>query len=342
MNEERPDDNKRFGRTKAFQCRYCRGDHQFQRKSTLVLSDSVAAALRALEGFNAVLDVVVNGNAVLAESFVRHIRSWSGEIPRGVRLRCWSLACGDKAHAWNIYVHELWPSARTTVFMDGYVEAAADAVLLLDKALAGKMNALGATGVPSVGMSAKRMKKAMAAGGGIHGNLFAIRADGMDMIRDARFFMPMGLYRVDAVIGAALYKKCQPVGVAWDVERIVVLPSVSWNFRPLKWWRIKDWVAYVKRRSRQQQGSLENSAFRDFFMRRHQSLDKLPRTALELVETWVQHAGDEADSIFKRSAAARRAFARMRVPRDWSTASVSPALILEMGENTFKPVNEPV
>lgn len=309
------------------------------RESTETLGKTVAAALRALEGFNAVLDVVVNGNQGLAESLVSHLRTSDGKLPAGVGLRCWSLPCGDKAHAWNTYVHQLWPGARTTVFMDGYVEPAADAFLLLDKGLAENLNALGATGVPSVGASARRMRREMTSAGGIHGNLFAIRADAMHMVREAKFFVPMGLYRVDAVIGAALFKQCQPLGTTWDVERIVVLPAVSWNFDPLKWWRIKDLIAYLKRRSRQQQGKLENLAFRDFFMRRQQSLDKLPQTALGLVEGWVRHAPDEAGSVLKRSSVARRALGRMRFPRDWSMAVVSPTLLLEMGQRAFKPAN---
>lgn len=310
------------------------------RESTEILGKAVAAALRAVKGFNAVIDVVVNGNPVLAESLVSHIRQLGGETPASVRLRCWSLACGDKAHAWNTYVHELWPGARTTVFMDGYVEPAADAILLLDTGLAENMNALAATGVPSVGASAQRMQKAMTSGGGIHGNLFAIGASAMRMIRNARFFVPIGLYRVDAVIGAALCKQLQPIGTTWDVKRIVVLPAVSWSFKPLKWWRIRDWVAYIKRLSRQQQGELENLAFRDFFMRRQQPLDKLPRTALELVEEWIRLAPDESSSVLKRSSSNRRALERMRLRRDWSSASSPPVMLYEIGADGAKPSNE--
>lgn len=310
------------------------------RESPETLGKAVAAGLRTLEGFNGVLDVVVNGNPGLAESLVRGLRSSDGELPAGVRLRCWSLTCGDKAHAWNTYVHELWPCARTTVFMDGYVEPAADAILLLDKGLADNMNALGATGVPSVGASAHRMQKAMNSGGGIHGNLFAIGASAMRMIRDIRFFVPIGLYRVDAVIGAALCKHLQPIGTTWDVQRIVVLPAVSWSFKPLKWWRIRDWVAYIKRLSRQQQGELENLAFRDFFMRRQQPLDKLPRTALELVEEWIRLAPDESSPVLKRSSSNRRALERMRLPRDWSSASTPPVMLYEIGADGAKPSTE--
>ncbi|CAH1747211.1 conserved protein of unknown function [Thauera humireducens] len=300
------------------------------RETTETLYNAIAAALRALKGFNAVLDVVVNGNAELAESVAGCMRDRCGEFPAGVRLRCWYLVCGDKAHAWNTYVHELWPGARTTVFMDGYVEAAVDAIQLLDDALAEDTNALGATGVPNVGASARRMQKEMTSGGGIHGNLFALGADAMRLIRNTRFFVPLGLYRVDGVIGAALFKQLQPIGTTWDIKRVVVLPAVSWRFGRLKWWRLRDWIAYIKRLSRQQQGVLENLAFRDFFIRRKQPLDKLPRTALTLLEDWERHAPDEASSTLRRSSAARRALERMRLPRDWSQAAAPPVLMVEI------------
>ena len=307
------------------------------RESPDVLARALLAGFDALAGSSALVDVVVNGNPELAELFAGRMRSKGIDVPVNVKVRCWSLACGDKAHAWNTYVHHLWPGARTTVFMDGYVQVAQDAIALLHKELSENALALGATGTPSVGASARNLERSMVTGGGLHGNLFALGLDAMRMIRNANFFVPLGLYRVDSIIGAALYKHCTPKSDTWDVSRIVVLPAVSWYFKPLRWWRAKDWLTHFKRMSRQQQGRLENLAFRNFFIKRRQSLDNLPFTALELVEEWIRRAPEEAASVLSRFSSTRLALERMRVRRDWSSASVPPALLYQdRGELTPK------
>lgn len=299
------------------------------RETVGTLVRSVAAALRALEGFNAVLDVVVNGNPALAGEFADYIRNEQNRIGGNVRVRCWSLACGDKAHALNTHIHVLWPVARTTVFIDGYVEIDDRSIVQLDKALAENPDALGATGVPTVGHSATRLRHRMTTRGGIHGNLFALCAGAMHTIRRIGFFLPLGLYRGDPMIGAALCKRFEPAGQKWDPQTIIVLPDVSWRFEPLRWWRPKDIVTHFKRMSRQHQGRLENLAFRNFFIRRQQGLDKLPRTVLEMIETWIDAAPEEAAEVLERSSAVRRALERLRSPRDWSSASEPPRMLFE-------------
>ena len=100
---------------------------------------SVVAAARADQAF---IDVVVNGNRALAEEagcvlmpFARHSRG---------RVRCpvWHVELGDKAHAWNEYVHRIWPDAEIAYFVDGYAQVFPDAFELINNGLQSTPKAL--------------------------------------------------------------------------------------------------------------------------------------------------------------------------------------------------------
>lgn len=305
------------------------------RESPEILWNAIEHAVRALRGFSAVLDVLVNGNPRLADAIAVHLRGGELSCADSVRIRCWSLLCGDKAHAWNIYVHELWPGGRTTVFMDGYIAAENGSIRMLDSALRERPHVLAATGVPSVGLSANRIREMMMSSGGIHGNLFGLRDEAMNTIRHLNFRLPLGLYRVDSMIGAAVFKQFLPLGTSWDVSQVLVLPEVTWTFQPLRWWSFRDVRAHLKRRSRQAQGKLENLAFRNFFITRKQPLDRLPRTAREMVENWVSFAPEEASQALRAFGSGRRALSRLRTARDWSLAEVPATLLFDSMESRF-------
>jgi hypothetical protein len=70
------------------------------RKTGAVLARTIDFALRAMSGMSSVLDVVVNGNADIAQGLVADHRLCETVTP-GVRIRVLSIALGDKAFAWN-------------------------------------------------------------------------------------------------------------------------------------------------------------------------------------------------------------------------------------------------
>jgi hypothetical protein len=48
---------------------------------------------------------------------------------RNGSLRIWSITVGDKAFAWNEYLHRIWPASAMTFFIDGYAEVRSDAFM---------------------------------------------------------------------------------------------------------------------------------------------------------------------------------------------------------------------
>lgn len=300
------------------------------RESPEVLREAVQAiaAEPALRG--GVLDVLINGNRSLAEACAA--RFGSGVLagaPLAVRL--WFLPLGDKAHAWNTYVHALWPGAECTVFADGYAKVMPAALGVLRQGLMQAPDALAATGVPSVGRSAVRLRRDMVQGGGIHGNLFALNREAMDLARATGFRLPLGLYRTDALLGAALFFRFAPELEHWEIKRIRVLPEATWRFDPLRWWHPADLAAHGRRLLRQQQGVLENRACRHLLAERRLKLDALGTTAAQMVEAWLTARPDQAAQV-RRSPLLAHALRRLRQPRDWSSAAEPATLMWHAGD----------
>lgn len=295
---------------------------------TLLGAMAAAAADPALR--DGVLDVVVNGNRELAEACNARLDKGAMGDP-GALVRLWFLPLGDKSHAWNTYVHELWPDAACTVFIDGYVRVARGALGILHQGLAEAPEALAVTGVPTVGHSAARLRREMVSSGGIHGNLYALGRTAMDLVRGEGFRLPLGLYRTDPLLGAALLFRLAPDSDTWDPRRIKVLPDATWQFDPLRWWRAADLVTQGRRLLRQRQGTLENLAFRYQLCVAKLKPSALSRTTAQMVDAWVEACPAEAGQVLRWSPLLDHALRRLRRPRDWSSADLPAKLLWQSG-----------
>ena len=119
---------------------------------------TISHAVEALGRRRAVLDVVVNGNSALADTLANRMQT-EVSLRAGIRLRAWFVAMGDKAAAWNQYVHALAPSASIAVFIDGYARIDQGAISALQTAIDAHPLALAATGIPRCGWSAPRLAR---------------------------------------------------------------------------------------------------------------------------------------------------------------------------------------
>jgi len=296
------------------------------RESAPVLAACVRAALRACHGHRYTIDILVNGNAALAQASTALLPALTDVGPDD-RVRLWLLPLGDKAGAWNHYVHQLWPAADSTFFIDGYVEVEPDALAVLHRALQAAPTALAASGVPSSGRSAAALRRGMLAHGGLHGNLYALPAAALAAIRATSFQLPLGLYRTDALLGAALMYRLAPARHTWDQACIVVDPAASWLVRPGPLWSRAALRALWQRRLRQAQGELENRAAREHLSIRRQAPAQLAATTADLVGAWIAAQPDQARRLFLVRPLTAMAARRLRQPRDWSAAQAAPQLL---------------
>jgi hypothetical protein len=296
------------------------------RESIATLSRCIKAALAACHSQTAVVDVLINGNPTLARQTAALVEHGAFACGSTV-LRVWSTPAGDKAHAWNQYVHDIWPGSDLAFFVDGYAEVRRDAFEAMRRRLAAAPDALGVTGVPSSGRSAAKQREYMLRHGGFQGNMHALSGEALAIVRQKGIRLPLGLYRTDSLIGAALLFKLAPEEARWDASRVVVAGDATWDVPGLSMLTLENLVAQFKRRLRQAQGELENRAAREHLSVRRLPLAQLPGTTRELVNGWVGGQRAQALKTFLRNPFCLYAAYKLRRGHDWSQAKNPPALL---------------
>lgn len=249
-----------------------------------VLESTVVAAITACGLARSCVDVLINGNAKLAIDFSKRAKLIS--CSDSLKLRVWSFSFGDKAATWNSFCHQLWRSSSMTFFLDGYARPKKNAFDVMESGLPDE--ALAVAAVPSVGLSARRLRESMIRSGGLHGNLFSMTEKAMRLVRASSFNLPVGIYRTDALIGAALCFGFDPPSGEWRPERIHVSQGATWEITPLKWWRFDHLMDYRKRRKRQLRGRIENLSYKQLLSIDRIELNALPATVGEMLINWYE------------------------------------------------------
>lgn len=297
------------------------------RESLAVLTQAVQAATVAAFG-KADIDVLVNGNPSLATDLAAQIgQQMQSQTTPAVRVRVWSVAVGDKANAWNQYIQRIWNGEEISFFIDGYVRLNPDAVGLLGEAVRSHKDVLGGTGVPTVGRTAAAMRRQMMESGGFHGNFCCIKGAVIEQLRRRAIRLPLGLYRVDSLMGAFLSFGLQPELGVWDHRRILIHPQATWQTDPKRWWRWTDLRAKVKQLFRQSRGVLENAAVKHHFVARKQSPERLLPTAAALVLDWATRCPSQLKALLWHNPLARRELAEIRRSRSGAAADQAPVLV---------------
>jgi hypothetical protein len=186
---------------------------------------------------------------------------------------------------------------------------------------------LGATGVPTCGRSAARLREQMLKSGGIHGNLYAVRPEAMQALREQGFRLPLGLYRTDPLLGSVLMFGLDPANNQWDPTRIAVEAGATWDVRGLSDLTWNNLRSQVKRMVRQAQGDLESRAAREHLAVKRLAPHLFPRTVRELVHGWIEEHPQQARSLFFKRPLCLHAARRLKVERDWSAAATPPELV---------------
>lgn len=299
------------------------------REAPDVVLEAVVAATQAAS-VPTVIDVLVNGNPRLADAVARRCVAEVCSAGVRARIRVWHIELGDKAHCWNEYVSRLWPGAEATFFVDGYVRVKPNALEALVRAMGSHGYTLAASGVPTVGRSAHAIRIEMSREGGIHGNLFALKRSTMDALREKGFKLPLGIYRTDPTLAAALAFGLDPSRHAWEPrQRIAVAYDATWDVETKHWWRWSDVRASLRRMDRQAQGELENKAVAQWLATCKRSPYEMPSTVLELVRWWSEEAPGVFDSFVRGRRRLRRAWQHLREPRDWAASATPPTCLLD-------------
>ncbi|WP_324780165.1 glycosyltransferase [Thiobacillus sedimenti] len=175
------------------------------------------------------------------------VREYAADHPD---VRLVSIALGDKANAWNVFVHEVVAHADTPCFfIDGDVRATPGALDAMARALAQHPQANGVSALPRSGRGVKAFQRDMLRDSGVAGNLYGLRAGFVERIRAQAIKMPIGTIGEDALMGAML--KWDLRGDSrWDNARVVVAREAGFEFDSVSPWLPREWKKYFRRRVR--------------------------------------------------------------------------------------------
>jgi len=307
------------------------------REDEKTLSASVEAVLIASEQRSVTIDVIVNGNLDLARGLAEKIRSTNLGATVNGRIRIWYIIVADKAHAWNTFLREIYPDADLAFCVDGYAQVEPDALGILADRLAEDAHPWGASGMPSYGRSAAKLREQKPIEGEIHGNLYVVRGATMRTLRERGFHLPLGIYRTDPLLGAAINFSLDPAANAWDPSRIRVCPEATWRFTPLSMWKLRDLRTHWQRVKRQAQGRLENLAVREHLAVNKRRPEDLPVTNAELVSSWITAFPGRARRLYWSNPLCWFGARTACRDRDWSEAQIQPELIAEFAPQSAKP-----
>lgn len=299
------------------------------REAPDVLFQSVDAAIRASPP-GTTIEVIVNGNRHLLDQVVaRYVMA--GQNAESFALRFWFIPFGDKANAWNQYIHTIWADQELVFFVDGYAQVKPDAISLLGNSVMSQDFVLGGTGVPTVGRSAAALRANLLKNGGIHGNLCCVKGRVMSRMRARGIRLPVGLYRTDSLVETFLVYDLNPEKNEWDDRRVYVHPDATWAISVPHGWRVSNMQTRWNRLLRQALGDIEKGAFRELFAIRKIELPLAHDSSLAMVEAWVHECPKAAKKLIRFHPLRRLALQKLRQFRPQAPDQLKPQLVWSGG-----------
>jgi len=138
------------------------------------------------------------------------------------------IVAGDKAGAWNHFIHDVRPKAELFFFTDGDCWIHPNALALLARRLEVDPIANAASGAPGCGLDRLKQVDTLISSRGLMGNLYALRGDFVERMRDANVRLPIGLIGEDSLIGALV--KWDLDAKTWRDDRIAVESAATFYF----------------------------------------------------------------------------------------------------------------
>lgn len=188
--------------------------------------------------------VLANACTDRTEALVREYAS------RHPNVRLASITLGDKANAWNVFVHDMAPhDAPFYFFIDGDVRSTPGALDAMAQALAQHQQANGVSALPKSGRGIEAFQRDMLKDNGVAGNLYGLRGTFVERIRELLIKMPIGTIGEDALMGAMLKWDLRG-DTRWDNSKVTVAHEAGFEFDSVSPWLPREWKKYFRRRVR--------------------------------------------------------------------------------------------
>jgi len=185
------------------------------------------------------------------------------------------LEPGDKANAWNYFVHEMTIEANIYFFMDGDCQIDSGALQYLKEHLLANPHINAVSGVPSSSnLSSGAFRSGIISKGGLAGNLYALSQDFVVRLRKQDIRLPYGLIGDDSLIGALALWNLDP-SKEWNRNLVQVVPSATFKYESILRASLRNPLFYIRRLKRYSLRHFQNQLIRTRI--KYQGLNALPR-----------------------------------------------------------------
>ena len=238
---------------------------------------SIGAALDAVgrcasEG-HVTAHVLINGCTDNTEAAVRAYR------PHGFSVVPVLIPRGDKANAWNVYVHTVAPeTADFHVFTDGDMIMQPGSLAGFAERFSAEPGAEACAALAVSGRDRSAFRDKALHNREMAGNLYALRGRCVKAFRDSKLRLPVGLFGEDGLVTMLVRYGLDPKGERRDT-RIAVSQAGGFAFPSLSPWRPSDWRIYRNRKRR-------------YAMRRQQAMMLYPLLFADGAKAMPEHVID--------------------------------------------------
>ena len=200
--------------------------------------------------------VIANG---CTDDTVAHVTEYALKEPW---VKVIALEIGDKANAWNHFVHELAPEAESYFFTDGDCQVENGSLQHLEESLLSDRNVNAASGVPSHhNISLGIFRHDITTHGGFAGNLYALSQDFVGRLRAQRVRLPRGLIGDDSLVGALALWNLDPSS-GWNYDHVRIVPTATFRYESIILASLFDPTFYIRRLRRYSLRHFQNQLIR--------------------------------------------------------------------------------
>lgn len=174
------------------------------------------------------------------------VRSYAVKHPNVTPV---AVRLGDKANAWNHYVHDVAPDADFHCFVDGDVTITAGSLAGMANCFADHPEADAAAALPAGGRSRDVFRDKLVRKRELAGNFYGLRGTVIDRFRNRGVRLPTGLFGEDGLVTTLVKWDLDPLGACRE-ERVIACVEAGFGFESLSPFVISHWRIYRNRKMR--------------------------------------------------------------------------------------------
>lgn len=185
--------------------------------------------------------VLINGSRDATET---RVRAFARLAPQVVPV---SIPLGDKANAWNEFVHRHAPDASVHFFVDGDTTPLPGAFAALARTMDERPQAMAVGALPATGRDRIGWSLRMRTFGRLAGCLYALRGSYVHALRADAVRMPVGMIGEDLLLSCMVKQHYGAQALSQPDPRLIFAAGAGFAFRSMSPKRPGDWIAYARR-----------------------------------------------------------------------------------------------